>query len=342
MREDTGARILVRPRLAVPGARIDIEWARVPFDGTGLPEVRIGEAEARVVFAAPYRLGVVVPETVEAGCLTVRIGGSDASGTLRVGRVLASGVHQVDSPVFDRAGNLFVTDSGPRGERVPVSIFRVRPNGTREPFVSGIVNPTSMAFDAQGDLYVSSRFEGAVYRVKPDGTYAMFAGDLGVACGLAFGPDGALYVGDRSGTIFHVNRPGRTRAFAELPSSVAAFHLAFGPDGWLYVTAPTLNSCDHVYRIDAAGTIETFCSGFGRPQGLAFDARGSLHVSEALAGWSGVFRLTAGQPPEQVVGGSGLVGLTFDARGGLVVASNETVWCFDADEPGGPGSRILN
>ena len=118
--------------------------------------------------------------------------------------------------VFDRQGNLYVTYSGTRGQEVPVSIFRVRPNGTRETFSSGIVNPTSMAFDRQGRLYVSSRFEGIVYRVGADGTPESFASDLGVACGLAFAPDGALFVGDRSGTIFRVNPDGKAAAFASL------------------------------------------------------------------------------------------------------------------------------
>ena len=78
---------------------------------------------------------------------------------------LATGLHQVDNPVFDHDGNLYVTYSGTRGQEVPVSIFRVRPNGTRETFASGVVNPTSMAVDPDGRLYVSSRFEGTVYRV---------------------------------------------------------------------------------------------------------------------------------------------------------------------------------
>ena len=110
-----------------------------------------------------------------------------------------------------------------------MSIFRVRPNGTRETFSSGIVNPTSMAVDPEGRLYVSSRFEGTVYRLLPDGSAEPFATDLGVACGLAFAPDGTLFVGDRSGTIFKVDRGGQATTFASLPSSVAAFHLALGP-----------------------------------------------------------------------------------------------------------------
>src|SRR5262249_18469585 len=211
-----------------------------------------------VVFASRRRIVVVVPGGLEGGRIPVRIAGvSGETPLIEVGAPFATGLHQVDNPVFDREGNLYVTYSGTRGQQVPVSIFRVRPNGTRETFPSGIVNPTSMAIDPEGRLYVSSRFEGTVYRVADDGSTHPFAGDLGVACGLAFAPDGTLFVGDRSGTIFRVNRDGRAATFASLPPSVAAFHLAIGPDLALYVTGPTLSSYDPLYRVDADGTVST-------------------------------------------------------------------------------------
>ena len=65
---------------------------------------------------------------------------------------------------------------------------------------------------------------------------------------------------------------------------------------------------------------------FGRPQGLAFDAAGVLHVVEALAGSSGVYALRPGRPRELVVSGPSLVGLAFAADGHLVVASNDTLY----------------
>ena len=156
-----------------------------------------------------------------------------------VGAPWATGLHQVDNPVFDPGGNLLVTYSGPRGQEAPVSVFRVTPSGARQPFVSGIVNATSLAFGPDGSLYVSSRFDGAVYRIDESGTPVQVASDLGVACGLAFDAEGWMYVGDRSGTVFRV-RDGTWLPFVTLPPSVAAFHLAMSPDGELFVTAPTL------------------------------------------------------------------------------------------------------
>ena len=317
----------VRPARAIEGGRIVIEGADFPVDGPRLPEVHVGGASARVVHASSSSLAVIVPSGVDGGAAPIRIDGVNGETPfVGIASQFATGLHQVDNPVFDREGNLYVTYSGTRGQQVPVSIFRVRTDGTRETFSSGIVNPTSMAFDPQGRLHVSSRFEGTVYRVAADGSAEPFATDLGVACGLTFAPDGTLYVGDRSGTIFRVDRDGHAVMFATLPASVAAFHLAIGPDLALYVTGPTLASYDSLYRVATDGTVTTRYAAFGRPQGLAFDSRGSLHVVEALAGSSGLYRVPPEGEPEMVLTGPGLVGVAFDGRGGLVVSSNDTAY----------------
>jgi len=328
----------IRPHWAIEGGRITIEGSHFPLDQPRLPDVRVADLPARVVYASPSSITVIVPPGIlESGPATVRIEGvTGETAFVEVAAPFATGLHQVDNPVFDRDGNLYVTYSGSRGEQVPVSIFRVRPNGTRETFSSGIVNATSMAFDRRGRLYVSSRFEGTVYRVNADGSAEPFASDLGVACGLAFAADGTLFVGDRSGTIFRVDADGHAMKFAALPPSVAAFHLAVGPDDALYASAPTLASYDSVYRLDQNGGVTTRYAGFGRPQGLTVDAAGTLFVIEALAGVSGLYRLPAGGAPELVLAGPGLVGVAFDATGTLVVSSNDTAYRLPAQHAGHP------
>ena len=321
----------VHPRQAIEGGRIAIDGTDFPIDESSLPEVRIGGVVARVVYASPTRMAALVPSGLERGRAAIRVAGAalsamDADVFVDVAAPFATGLHQVDNPVFDTNGDLYVTYSGTRGQQVPVSIFRVRPNGAREPFSSAIVNPTSMAFDSQGRLHVSSRFEGRVYRVGPDGSAEAFVRDLGVACGLAFAPDDTMFVGDRSGRIFRVDRDARATVVATLPESIAAFHLAIGPDRALYVTGPTLSSRDSLYRVTLDGAVTVHADGFGRPQGLAFDAHGALFVVDALAGSNGLYRVRAGTEPELVLAGSGLIGLAFDRAGGLVVCSNETAY----------------
>jgi hypothetical protein len=301
----------------------------LPPDGS-LPEVWLGGARLRLVAASASRVTVQVDETVSAGAQEARVAGATGTVTLQVGRTIATDVHQVDGPVIDRLGRVYATFSGSRGQQVPISIFRLSAAGLREPFSSSVVNPTSMAIGPDQALYVSSRFEGSVFRVGDDGGAALVVSNLGVACGLAFGPDGALYVGDRSGTIFRASvESGTATAIADLPPSVAAFHLAFGSDGWLYVTGPTLSPADPVRRVDpASGRREVVCEGLGRPQGLAFDRCGVLHVADALAGASGIYRIEGGRP-RLVIGGRRLVGVAFDADGGAVVASSDTLYRFE-------------
>jgi sugar lactone lactonase YvrE len=322
----------VQPFRAIEGGRLTISGSDLLTADGQAPEVSIGGRPARVVYASSSRVSVLVPTGLtESGPLPVRIGGVPGeTAFVHIAAPLATGLHQVDSPIFDADGSLFVTFSGTRGQQVPVSIFRVRPSGTRETFATGIVNPTSMAIDPEGRLYVSSRFESLVYRLEEDGTAKPFASDLGVACGLAFASDGTLFVGDRSGTIFAVDRQGRATTFATLPPSVAAFHLAFGRDDMLYVTAPTLATYDSLFRIEGNGNVIALPHRFGRPQGLAVDGSGVLHVVEALAGSSGLYRVPDEGEPELYLAGPGLVGVAFDRQGTIAVCSNETAYRLPA------------
>lgn len=318
----------VHPLRAVEGGRITILGSDFPVDE--LSTVLIGDVEARIAFASSNRLVVTIPGELEGGRVPMKIRGAPLETVyVSVGARWATGLHQVDNPVFDALGNLFVTYSGPRGQEAPVSVFRVTRGGTREPFSSGIVNATSLAFGPSGQLYVSSRFEGSVYRIKDDGTHEQVASDLGVACGIAFDAEGSMYVGDRSGTVFRV-RDGRAAPFATIPPSVAAFHLAMSGGQELFVTAPTLNAYDYVYRIDRSGEVHTLPCPLGRPQGLAFAPDGTLHVVDALAGGSGVYRFRDLEaPPELVLSGAALVGVAFGPQGEMAVVSNETAYRLD-------------
>jgi sugar lactone lactonase YvrE len=323
------------PRWVVPGARVAVTGVHLPLSADGPPHVLIGKHNAHVVAASRQGIRFVVPADVEGGSMPIRIDELlGDSTTLEVARILANGVHQVDSPIFDRLGRLYVTQSGSRDTKVPVPLYRIGLDGVREPLAVEVANPTSLALGPDGMVYISSRFEGHVHRLMADDRVELYATELGVPTGLAFASDGALFVGDRSGSILRVSPERQVETFASLPASVAAFHLAYGPDGCLYATAPTLATHDPVYRITPDRLVDVVCDGFGRPQGLAFDSSGALYVADALAGNAGLYRidLAAKQPkPELVLGAPMLVGVAFDPHGGLILASNDTVWKLDVD-----------
>jgi sugar lactone lactonase YvrE len=322
------------PAWSIPGGDVDLSGLDVRLGADGPPRLLVGHEPARVRSASRHQMRFTVPQVGSAGVLPVFIDPQpEPVAHLTVGHALATGLHMVDSPAFDGLGRLYVTESGSRGVKVPVPLFRVRPDGGRDPVAVELPNPTAVALGPDGALYVSSRFEGQVYRLTAADRVEVFCADLGVPTGLAFDAEGSLFVGDRSGSIFRVSQDKQVDTFASLPSSVAAFHLAFGPDGWLYATAPTLSSHDVLYRISPDRLVDVVCGGFGRPQGLAFDSDGRLYVADALAGASGLYRIdiTQSQPtPELLVSTPAIVGIAFDPAGAMVLASSDTVWRIDA------------
>jgi len=316
----------VSPQAAIPGGEIAIKGSGFTQDGRTRPVVRFGDQTGSLLISSANRLVVRVPEGVVSGELTVAAGDKvSAPAAIAVGRVIAENLHPVANPAVDAAGNIYTTFSGSRGQKVPVSVFKIERNRVVRPFLHDLANPTGLAFDREGYLYVSSRLEGTVYKVSPDGHRTVYAEGMGVATGLAFDAEENLYVGDRTGTIFKINRAQQIFVFATLEASVAAYHLAFGLEGYLYVTGPTTSSFDHVLRISPAGEVESFYRGLGRPQGLAFDAAGNLYVAASLGGRKGIVRLKPQAQPEFIVSGSGIVGLTFTPQRSMVVATNNSL-----------------
>ena len=242
-----------------------------------------------------------------------------------MGSTIAENLHPVGNPAVDAQGNIFATFSGTRGQKVNTSVFKIDVKREMTPFLTEIMNATGLAYDREGNLYVSSRSEGNIYRVTPAGQRSTYAQGMGVATGLAFDHAGNLYVGDRTGTIFKIGSNREIFVFATIEPSVAAYHMAFGPAGDLYLTGPTTSSFDHVIKISPDGVVSSFFRGLGRPQGLAFDIAGNLYVTASLAGTRGVVRLTPEAHAELVVSGYDLVGLAFAPHGSLILATNSSL-----------------
>src|SRR5207244_11068110 len=85
-----------------------------------------------------------------------------------IGVPIAENLQPITNPALDREGNIFATFSGSRGQKAPVSIYKIDTSYTVKPFLSEMMNATSIAFDREGQMYVSSRFDGTVYKVAPN------------------------------------------------------------------------------------------------------------------------------------------------------------------------------
>jgi hypothetical protein len=327
----------VHPSAALPGGEVRITGSSLRPPELRRPQVRFGEVEGAVVISSDDFMVARVPPGASSGPVIVSTNGTASNPhEIQVAALIAENLHPVTNPALDAEGNIFVTFSGSRGQKVPVAIYRIDTNYNVKPFLAEMTNATAIAFDRAGQMYVSSRFDGAVYRVAPNGTMSSYAEGMGVATGIAFDSAENLYVGDRSGTIFKIGKDRQIFVFATIEPSVSAYHLAFGSHGDLFVTGPTTSSFDSVYKIDAHGSVSTFFRGLGRPQGLAFDVEGNLYVAASLSGKRGIVRITPDAKPSLQVAGHGLVGLAFAPGRSAILATTSAVHRLLWDVQGAP------
>lgn len=330
---EMGKIISVAPAAAIPGGEVEIriegiepssDWGmRCLFDGIS----------ARLVGSSRERIIATVPEGLEGFEVDVVVEGANgrtAAAKLRVGLEWATDLHLVSNPAVDpKDGSLVVTRSGSRGQKLPVTLFRLRGPGIIEEMSVDFLNPTGLAFSPAGKLLVSNRAEGEVCEVTPVGEVIPRASGLGVATGIAFDDDGRMFIGDRGGQIHLVGDFGASEPFATLEPSVSAYHMAFGPDGRLFVSAPGLSSFDSVHAVDRAGFNSNFFRGLGRPQGLAFDAAGNLWIAACHKGRRGVVKIAEdGSEAELAIAGGNVVGLCFGKEGEVFVATADKIYCL--------------
>ena len=202
----------VEPAAGIPGGEVRVRLSGVTAASLKDVEVQFGGASAHLVSVNTTRALALVPDlnADDPADVCVIVSGADASNErgvqFKVGKRVAQDLHPVANPAFDPGdGSLFVTRSGSRGEHVPVSIFRIDRDGVLEDFSGEVTNPTGIAFDRTGRMFVTSRFDGTVYRLTREGPVVAFAADLGIATGVAFNREGEMFVGDRSGTIYRIN-----------------------------------------------------------------------------------------------------------------------------------------
>jgi sugar lactone lactonase YvrE len=325
----------VKPAAALPGGEISIHGSGFGVRNQARPEVQFGTAEGSLILAADNFLVARVPDGAAGTAVRVKMGSVESAPfPMSLGVQMADNLHPVMNPAVDSSGNVYVTFSGQRGQKVPVSLYKVMPNHAIKPFITELTNPTGMAIDRDGFLYVSCRNDGTIHRISPDGRSMQWIEGMGIATGLAFDKNGSLYVGDRSGTIFKIGPEREIFVFATLEPSVAAYHLAFSPAGDLFVSGPTTSSFDRIYRITPAGEVSVFFRGLGRPQGIAFDRAGNLYVAASLAGRRGIVRLTPDAQPEVVLGGSNIVGMALMPSHRAMIVTNSALFFLDWDVEG--------
>ena len=311
---------------------MDISGRGFRVDYASRIRVFFGDEPAHIYRVSASRLGVQVPENAGSEvrvCLNDR---ETEPYPISIGRFVAEKLHIVSNPVFDSEGFLYTTVSGTRGEKIPHPVYRLADDEDPVPMGDGIVNPTGLAWGPDDTLYVSSRQDGHIYRMNEDGDFDVLLENLGVATGIGFSPTGDLMVGDRNGVVYRMAPDGDVSVFSQMRPSVSAYHLAFNSAGSLFVSGPTLASRDHIVEFEPDGEVRRLLSGFGRPQGMAFDHRDRCFIAEGLAGDGGVFLFTAERTTRRIISGPSMVGVAIRPDEGVIaVATGEAVYAFDLD-----------
>src|ERR1700741_304151 len=160
----------IDPPHGIAGGEIVIDCTDFDTSEPSRCAVLIGGSPAQIVALGARRVLAVVPET-QGGTVEVRLSSGDnlsEPAYLTVAKKLAGDLHPVANPAFDPDdGALFVTRSGSRGEELPVTLFRIDISGDVSEYSGDISNPTGIAFSPDGQMFVSSRLEGAVYKINP-------------------------------------------------------------------------------------------------------------------------------------------------------------------------------
>ena len=170
--------------------------------------------------------------------------------------------------------NLFVANFG-SGD-----ITEITPGGSESTFASGFSDPSGLAFNSAGDLFVASGgISGTITEITPNGTKSTFASGLNNPIGLAFNSAGDLFVAIQassigSGSIVKITPNGTQSTFAMVANP---YGLAFNSAGNLFVGSIGNNNA--IVEITPGGLESTFASGLDWPTALAFNSAGDLFVA---------------------------------------------------------------
>lgn len=226
-------------------------------------------------------------------------------------------------------------------------------------------NPTGLAVDDDGNLYVADSGNNLLRKITPKGvasTLAQFAPNNGRTVstqGVAVAGDGTVFVSDPAlNQILRVTGAGKVSLLSGVkeggslngPVKMASFlqpqGLAVDPAGVLYV-ADTGNNC--IRRITPDGRVSTLAgtgvpgdrdgsateAQFDRPYGLAVDHDGNLFVTETVGN---KIRRVAPDGSVVTVAGTGETGTadgrgnraSFDGPRGILVAEDGSLYVADS------------
>ena len=116
----------VAPSAALAGGELRITGSGLRPPQLGRPKVKFGDYEGSIIVSSDGFVVARVPEGATSGPVVVATDGHVSNPqTVKVAVPIAENLHPVTNPAIDAEGDIYVTFSGSRGQKVPVSIFKI-------------------------------------------------------------------------------------------------------------------------------------------------------------------------------------------------------------------------
>jgi sugar lactone lactonase YvrE len=213
----------------------------------------------------------LIRKITQAGVVTTLAGG-DTTGTVN-GQGSTASFFDPLGVALDGSGNVYVADAGNNLIRMitPAGVVStlagngnvVTDNGTLS--ANSFNNPTGVAADAAGNVYVANYLNNNILEVNPAGVVTNFAGD-----GQAGFADGAA----ASAEFYYPNNLAIDAAKnIYVSDGVNDLIRKMTPDG----TVSTFAGSGEAGAVDSTGT----AASFNGPAGLAVDAKGNVYVADS-------------------------------------------------------------
>ena len=239
------------------------------------------------------------------------------------GPAAAAQFYAPEGSAFDTQGNLYVADAGNNVIRkiTPAGVVSTYSGNGTPGFVDGSTaaniefnNPTGVAFDASGNLYVSDRGNNLIRKITPAGVVSSLAGvpifpnagyvdatdqlaEFNQPNGLVLDASNNVYVADQANSaIRKVTTPGGVvttvagsttqKTLLNLPSAIA-----IDATGNLYLTDESGRVLEYttgniIYVLAGTANVSGYTDGtganalFSNPQAIAVDASGNIYVAD--------------------------------------------------------------
>jgi len=252
----------------------------------------------------------------------------------------------------DTQGNVYVAqwrdDSGSDPNIVPIvssawdTVSKITTSNQQSAFVSGLISPVGLTFDASGNLYIVQTDSTIIKKVTSAGVVSTFidihAIDSNITTPAAIYFDSQtdkFYVSDQFGYISVITSAGALSRSIPLPNFPSVLGVVVDASGNIYASDYT-NSL--ILKIDTSNNVTTFAGSsqgfadgtttnakFSRPYGITKDTSGTLYVADQ--GNNKIRKITAaGVVTTLAPTLSSGAAATFDAPTGITTDANGVLY----------------